>query len=138
MSRRPPHVVKTVDLPSGTTLEVVQPAAGDAYMRVKVRAPEQDRDLCLCEECGSDLVEPIGWAAAGPARWHVELRCPNCERASAGVFSQECVDRLDERLDAATGAIVADLKRLECANMQADVERFIAALGADAILPEDF
>ena len=138
MRRRPHNVVRTVDLPSGKVLEVVQPEQGDAYTRVRPPMPDADRDLCTCEACGRDLVEPLEWEAAGPALWHVTLYCPNCERTSAGVFSQDCVDRLDEGLDNATSAIVADLKRLEQARMTEDVERFIGALRVGAILPEDF
>ena len=137
MSQRPPHVVSTVDLPSGKTLEVVKPENGAPYTRVKP-APAGDRDLCVCERCSSELVEPVEWFAAGHERWRVALRCPNCEHFSEGVFSQECVDRFDERLDDGTGVLVNDLKRLRQANMAEDVERFIGALHADAILPEDF
>ena len=134
---RPQHVVRTVDLPSGKTLEVVYPEAGEPFTRVRPVAP-QDRDLCVCEACGSDLVEPVEWESAGGECWRVALRCPNCEQASEGVFSQECVDRYDERLDEGTGALVADLKRLEHAAMAEDVDRFVGALLAGAILPEDF
>ena len=134
---RPQHVVRTVDLPSGKTLEVVYPEAGEPFTRVRP-VPAQDRDLCVCEACASDLVEPVEWESAGPERWRVSLRCPNCEHRAEGVFSQECVDRFDESLDEGTGALVADLKRLEHAAMIEDVERFIGALLAGAILPEDF
>ena len=134
---RPQHVVRTVDLPSGKTLEVVYPEAGEPFTRVRP-VPPQDRDLCLCEACGSDLVEPTAWESAGPERWRVALRCPNCEHISEGVFSQSCVDRYDERLDDGTAALVGDLKELERANMADDVERFIGALQAGAIAPEDF
>ena len=134
---RPQHVVRTVDLPSGKVLEVVYPQAGEPFTRVRTVAPE-DRDLCVCEACASELVEPTSWESAGPDRWRVVLRCPNCERTSEGVFSQECVDRYDERLDDGTAAMVADLKRLEHSNMIGDVERFIGALQAGAIAPEDF
>ena len=137
MSHRPPRVVSTIDLPSGKVLEVIQPDAGAPYTRVKA-APAADRDLCICEQCGSDLVEPAEWSAAGPERWHVALSCPNCGYWTEGVFSQECVDRFDERLDEGTAAIVAELKRLQQANMADDVERFIAALDSGAIVPEDF
>jgi hypothetical protein len=137
MSRRPPHLVTTIDLPSGTVLEVVQPEAGQPFTRVKA-APAEDRDLCICERCSSELVEPVEWAAAGPERWRVALSCPNCGHWSEGVFSQECVDRFDERLDEGTAVLVAELKRLQHANMTDDVERFIGALHAGAILPEDF
>jgi hypothetical protein len=138
MRRRPHHVVTTVDLPSGRVLEVVQPKGGAAFTRVKAPTPDADRDLCLCERCDRDLVEPTDWTAVGPALWRVELYCPNCDHASSGVFSQECVDRFDERLDGATAAIVSDLKGLAAAAMAEDVERFIGALNSGAILPEDF
>lgn len=98
----------------------------------------QDRDLCVCVDCQSDLVEPTEWEAAASKRWRVALRCPNCWWTGEGVFSQECVDRFDERLDAGTASLVADLKRFEHANMAEDVERFIGALKAGAITPEDF
>lgn len=138
MRRRTPNVVRTVDLPSGKVLEVVEPESGHAYTRVRPPAPGEERDLRVCEACATDLVEPVDWAGAGPERWRVTLRCPNCEHVTDGVFSQACVDQLDERLDEATSAIVADLKRLAHATMIADVERFIGALNAGAILPEDF
>ena len=138
MRRRPHNVVRTVDLPSGRTLEVVQSDNGTPYTRIKPAVAAPDRDLCVCERCERDLVEPVEWAAAGPAQWRVDLYCPNCDHASSGVFSQECVDRFDERLDDATAAIVSDLKRLEAATMAEDVERFIGALNSGAILPEDF
>ena len=136
MQRRP-QPTTTVSLPSGRTLEVVTPPAGDPYTRVRESEP-QDRDLCLCEACGSHLVEPTDWGGAGDGAWHVELRCPNCEARTDGVFSSGCVDRFDERLDAGLAAMVADLKRLEHANMADHVDRFIAALASGAILPEDF
>ncbi len=135
--KRHPHVVSTVDLPSGKILEVVQPQDGDPYTRIKP-APAADRDLSICERCSSDLVEPVEWACAGPERWRVALSCPDCDYWCEGVFSQECVDRFDERLDEGTAMLVADLKRFQHANMADDVERFIGALQAGAILPEDF
>lgn len=137
MRPHPQHVVRTVDLPSGKVLEIVYPEAGDPFTRVRP-IPAEDRDLCACQACAGELVEPLGWEAAGPERWRVSLRCPNCEHTSEGVFSQECVDRFDARLDDGTAAMVEDLKRLELANMADDVERFIGALQAGAILPEDF
>lgn len=139
MSRRPPQVVRTVDLPSGKVLEVVQPDTGAPYTRVRQPAlDDADRDLCVCEMCASELVEPVEWESAGPDSWRVALRCPNCEHWTDGVFSQECVDAFDERLDDGTAVLLADLKRLEQANMSDAVDRFLGALNAGAILPEDF
>ena len=117
MSRRPPQVVSTVDLPSGKVLEVVQPEAGS---RTRASGRPRRRATAIsasARACASELVEPIEWASAGPERWRVALRCPNCEHWTEGVFSQECVDRFDERLDDGTTVLVQDLKRLEHANM---------------------
>ena len=138
MSRRSPQVVSTIDLPSGKVLEVVIPDGGQPYTRVKTATTDTDRDLCICEVCSSDLVEPVEWEAAGPERWRVALSCPNCDHWTEGVFSQECVDRFDESLDEGTAVLLAELKRLRHDNMADDTERFIAALNAGAILPEDF
>ena len=137
MRRRPPQVVSTVDLPSGKVLEVIQPESGQAYARLRPLDCE-DRDLCVCEMCASDLVEPVEWSSAGPERWRVALRCPNCDYWTEGVFSQECVDRFDEHLDDGTTILVEDLKCLQQANMREDVDRFIGALNSGGILPEDF
>ena len=138
MSRRPPQVVSTIDLPSGKVLEVVKADGAAPYTRVKAAPADQDRDLCICEACSSELVEPVDWEAAGPERWRVALSCPNCDYRTEGVFSQECVDRFDERLDEGTAVLVAELKRLRHENMADETERFIVALNAGAILPEDF
>ena len=138
MSRRSPQVVSTIDLPSGKVLEVVKPDGGQPYTRVKAATAEKDRDLCVCEVCSSELVEPVEWEAAGPERWRVALSCPNCGYWTEGVFSQECVDRFDERLDEGTAVMLAELKRLRHDNMADETDRFIAALNAGAILPEDF
>ncbi len=135
------HYVKRVILPSGKTIEVVyfesarieheQPAAGSAPSR-------SGQELHICAECASELVYPTHWDEAGPENWRVSLRCPNCEWVATGVFSQDLVDSFDERLDEGTEQLVSDLKRLMHANMSEDIERFVVALNAEALLPEDF
>ncbi len=74
----------------------------------------------------------------GEERWQLLLRCPNCEWEGAGIFDRETVERLDEELDHGTHALLTDLKQLMHANMEEEIERFIAALHAGAILPMDF
>ena len=68
----------------------------------------------------------------------MSLRCPNCEWSATGVFPQDVVDQFDERLDEGTEHVVSDLKQLMHANMSEEIERFVAALEAEALLPEDF
>lgn len=66
------------------------------------------------------------------------LHCPNCDIRREGVFSQQAVEALDDELDRGADALTRDYKRLVRANMADEIERFVAALSADAILPEDF
>lgn len=124
------HHIRRVQLPSGKTIEVV--LFGDAP------AVEADPNLHVCQSCPSELVYPVAWEEAGAGAWSVVLRCPECEHVREGVFPQEAVDAFDERLDAGTDALASDLRRLTRANMADALQRFAAALHADAILPEDF
>ena len=135
------HYVKKVQLPSGKTIEVV-------YFKDTANLPddasslgpavEPDQDLHVCPDCASELVYPTAWDEAGPDRWQVELRCPDCETVRQGVYAQATVDAFDEQLDMSTDALMADLRRLTRANMAAEIDSFAAALHSDAILPEDF
>ena len=95
-------------------------------------------DLHICPSCDSDLVYPVDWMPLKAQRWSVHLRCPECEWRSSGTFGQDMVDRFDDVLDAGTARLLDDLKLLTRANMEEQVESFVAALSAGDILPEDF
>lgn len=134
------HYVRRVVLPSGKTIEVVyfdeipdlDAGAGPGYT-------ETGGDhLHVCGTCDSNLVYPVEWDEAGATHWEVTLRCPNCEWTGTGVFEQSVVERFDEELDRGTEALVRDLKRMMHANMEDEIERFVTALEADHILPDDF
>lgn len=138
MSAQPDHrqqFVRRVVLPSGKTIEVVyfEPAYSDHG-----DAAPSDAELHVCGTCSSDLVYPIDWEEAGAVHWQVTLRCPNCEWSGTGVFEQTVVERFDEQLDRGTEAMVRDLKRMVQANMEEQIDRFVDALRAGLILPEDF
>ena len=132
--------VRRVTLPSGRSIEVVyfEPLAADATAADPAAKPAVVEDLHVCPECDRDLVDPMDWEEASATHWEVELRCPNCEWSQVGKFDQATVDRFDEQLDNSTEAMIKDLRSLVHANMEAEAERFAAALAADAILPEDF
>jgi hypothetical protein len=154
----PDHQLKRIVLPSGKTIEVVyfeHPAAAppaDPAAEATVDAAEQasaaatetgssrvaDRDLHVCPICTSALVYPVAWEEADEAHWHISLRCPNCERTEDGVFGQAQCDSFDDELERGTDALTRDYKRLMTANLAEEIDRFAAALGSDAILPEDF
>ena len=94
--------------------------------------------LHICPRCSGQLVSPLEWGEESPGRWHILMRCPDCDLMRDGVFGQGLVERLDEELDRATGALLSDLKRLTHANMVEEIELFSRALELDLIGPSDF
>ena len=145
MSQHPDHQhhVRRVVLPSGKTIEVVYFEdhvlhGAEATAPAPQPVEPADADLHVCAACDSELVYPVDWEEVGDTHWEVHLRCPNCEWTGTGVFEQDTVERFDEELDRGTEALVRDLKRMMQANMEDEIERFVHALQADHIVPEDF
>ena len=138
------HFTKRVTLPSGKTIEVVYFAEdGPLAEAIEPQAPGQHeaeprQDLHVCVDCDSELVYPVQWEEAGRENWSVLLHCPNCEVFREGVFTQQNVELFDEELDRGADALARDYKRLMRANMAEEIDRFVGALDAGAILPEDF
>ncbi|MBB4661075.1 hypothetical protein [Conexibacter arvalis] len=138
MSRPADHrSIRRVLLPSGKTIEVLY----FEDLPDTTGVPGRDdtvEGLHVCPHCASKLVSPVAWEEAGPAHWDVTLHCPNCDWLGRGVFAEELVERFDEELDRGTEALVLDLQRLMRANMEDEIDRFVAALAADQIWPMDF
>ena len=152
------HFIKRVVLPSGKIIEVVyfkdadrsgavprSGAAAAAGDTPRVVGSDQSgavakpvRDLHVCPECESGLVQPAEWEESGPHDWLVTLSCPNCGTSREGVFSQETVEAFDEELDRGADTLARDYRSLARANMAEEIDRFVAALTADALLPMDF
>jgi hypothetical protein len=134
-SKNEKHSRHKVRLPSGKLVEVVhldQP--GPAVER----ASAPPAALHVCPNCAGELVYPLDWDEAHPGHWRILLRCPECENTREGVFGQAAVERLDDELDRATGALLSDFRRMAHANMAEEIELFIRALDADLIGPSDF
>jgi hypothetical protein len=138
--------VKHVVLPGGKTIEVVYlketdlpPLPRDEAQEASEHPPaEPHQDLHVCIECSSDLVYPVRWEESDLENWSVQLHCPNCDIYRECIVSQDTVELFDEELDRGADAVTRDYKRLVHANMAEEIERFVGALNADAILPEDF
>jgi hypothetical protein len=138
MSRPADHrSVRRVVLPSGKTIEVLYFDAARAAVG-EPKPTEQVDGLHVCPSCSSQLVSPVAWEEAGSDHWDVTLHCPNCDWLGNGVFPEAAVERFDEELDRGTEALVRDLQRLMRANMEDEIDRFVAALAADQIWPMDF
>jgi hypothetical protein len=80
----------------------------------------------------------MAWSETADSRWDLVLECPNCGRSESGTFTRLQVEKLEDHLDEGLTEMIADLQRLTQANMAADVDRFVSALDAGFILPEDF
>jgi hypothetical protein len=129
MNQDPKHSVRRIVLPSGRSIDVVRFNGEDAPARI---------GLHRCPDCASDLVQPVTWAEASEDCWELVLSCPNCRWCDGGVYTHAEVADLEERLDDGLADMLEDLQRLAKANMADEMDRFIAALRDDHILPEDF
>lgn len=130
MEQETRHSVHRIVLPSGRKIEVV---------RLDEDTTERTyRPLHICPDCSAPLVQPLSWAETEDDQWKLELRCPNCGWDSVGVYTQTEVEELEDRLEEGLSEMLDDLQRLAQANMAEEVERFVAALEAGLILPEDF
>ena len=143
MSQEPDssHHVRRVVLPSGRAIEVVyfDTSLVPPPVEELAESPESVvEELHVCPSCERGLVYPVDWEEASTTHWEVQLRCPNCEWQHVGTYDQDTVDLFDEELDRGTEHLVRDLKRLTRSNMEAEIERFVAALDADAVWPMDF
>jgi hypothetical protein len=129
MNHDPKHSVRRIVLPSGRSIDVVRFTDADAPAH---------GGLHVCPDCASDLVQPVTWSEASGDSWELVLSCPNCRCCQEGVYTQAQVEDLEERLDDGLADMLDDLQRLAQANMADEMDRFIAALHRDHILPEDF
>jgi hypothetical protein len=120
--------VRRIVLPSGRSIEVVR-------FGENKRA---HRGLHICPNCGSELVQPVDWSEAPDDRWNLLLSCPNCDWYTEGLYTAAQVRELEDRLDEGLADMLRDLQRLAQANMADQIDRFVSALYADHILPEDF
>jgi hypothetical protein len=93
----------------------------------------------VCRVCRQPFVIPLSIV---PLRTYdgfvVELRCNNCEDSTVALLRQDALERLDRELDRQTGRIRHELAELHLADELERVDRFVAALHAGHVLPEDF
>lgn len=90
-----------------------------------------------CPECARSFVHPdFGLPDGG--RWRVMLRCLSCGWSGQTMLDDAALEDFERELDDERECIELDLERLTEHNMRDYSHRFVAALAADAILPEDF
>lgn len=96
------------------------------------------RDLCNCKACNSNLVQPLERYPTSDGHWTALLRCPDCEQTSLGLYSNQEIDKYVDSLFEGIVELdlIADLT--ERGNFREEGNKFIYALRAGHILPEDF
>ena len=130
--------VKKIILPSGKAVEIVyfhQEPGAEVEATTTTTTGEEPLGLELCPDCGSDQVYPTDWREAEGDRWELERRCPNCEWTERAEHDQDTVERYDTVLNGGTDALIETLERVTRENMEAEIERFVAALENGRIEP---
>lgn len=94
-------------------------------------------ELHICPECAGDMVYPVEWSEVD-GDWTILRRCPECEWMHEGRFTQDEAEDFDDALTDASEEMLCALRTTSRRNMRDDVERIIAALHDDLILPMDF
>ena len=103
-----------------------------------LRRPSRTR---ICTSAWSALGPRLPGPVGGVGRGELERAAPLPElrHLPRGHLQPRTPSRVfDEELDRGADALARDYKRLMRANMAEEIDRFVGALDADAILPEDF
>jgi hypothetical protein len=96
-------------------------------------------DLHVCDTCQRDFVVPVSVVdLIDHERCVIELHCTNCGTASLAVHDDRSLMELDRRLHEVQHTILEAVEVLAIADELDRVDRFVRALRADHILPEDF
>jgi hypothetical protein len=91
----------------------------------------------VCGSCERSFVCPEFGVPLG-GRWLVHLHCMSCGWSREMIIDDAKLDEFERELDDERDQIQLDLERLTQHNMREYRDRFVKALAADAILPEDF
>jgi hypothetical protein len=101
--------------------------------------PVRHDSLHICDACARDFIVPISVVdLIDHDRCVVELACTNCGVSSLEVHDDRSLMELDRRLDEAQRRMEEAIEVLEVADELDRIDRFVRALRADQILPEDF
>jgi hypothetical protein len=121
-------------LPDGSDAEVLVTAQEARDLRSNGAEPAE----ITCASCGSDLVFPIDWENTSETIWLVTLRCPECRAEYEETLERWRIERFVAQLHSQKRALAKELARFTMSSFVLDAERFVAALKAGHIQPEDF
>lgn len=118
----------------GRTTETI--VFGEAA-RAQRRPPGPGVELC-CRECGSDLVHPLDCEQTDEQTWLLTLRCPDCEACYDVALGRCTMERYIAQLHDQKRALILELDRWSLARFREEVERLLALIADDKVLPFDF
>ena len=102
------------------------------------RKPAPGSGLHQCRICHDDYVAPVWWESVDDERWHMLLRCAQCDTYRDVVVSNDVAKAYERDLQRDTDEIAASLERIERERMIAELQVFAAALDHDLIDATDF
>jgi hypothetical protein len=94
--------------------------------------------LRLCGQCGCRFCTETTAQEVYRDLWRVEFCCPNCGKAWSRMVDLQALADLDRALDEDRRILAGELRILEEVGMAVEIEQFVGALEAGAILPMDF
>ena len=121
-------------LPDGSDAEVLCTAQEARDLRYGGAEPAE----ITCASCGSDLVFPVDWENTLENTWLVVLRCPECDAEYEEALERWRIERFVTQLHTQKRALAKELARFITSSFVLEAKRFVAALNAGHIQPEDF
>ena len=100
--------------------------------------PAPGTGLHQCAVCHADYVVPVMVEAVDDVRWHVLLRCGECQTYRDAVITNDVAERYERDLERGIAELAVACERAERERMAADIDVLIAALRRDLIDAADF
>ena len=93
----------------------------------------------LCRVCQRPFLTPLSVVPlVSQEAYVVEMQCSNCEDATVTLLDETQMEHLDRELDRQSGRLRHTLAEMQLADELDEIDRFVEALHAGHILPEDF
>jgi hypothetical protein len=101
--------------------------------------PPATDGLHVCPECSRPFVVPGDiYEVVDVDRVRLDLSCVDCGWTEIAEHGDAELEALDRELDRGYADVLWALEVVWIGNEEERIQRFAAALGADALLPEDF
>lgn len=124
--------------PAPKTAPTPHPKAAPGPCCVPPPPPHDGEEAHKCPVCGGSMVYPVDWDRIGQASWTLQLRCPDCETQREVTLGRASVEQFNRELYFGAQALAREADRLTRRNFEDEVDRIVAALERDLILPMDF